>query len=134
MLQQIQAGTPEVDHPAALWKVYDGGFMMVMLGHMAPGGGIQGGICAVIALPGQADPEASLRTLLGVGDPVHQQAINLYVYEQQADGQRRPVHATETQRIRGLVAEGRLRMAAAATKQEFGQAAAMMMLIVPRLN
>jgi hypothetical protein len=135
IMRPLATSLDDIQHPSALWKVYDGGVFMVLTGQIGASSAapLAGDACIVMALPTDTDPEPALRALLGVGDPMRQQSINFFIFEQR-DGVRQAVRATDTAALRRAAASGRLRVAAAAQRSEDGANVALMMLITPRLG
>lgn len=135
VLRPLIASAGEIQNPSALWKVYDGGVLMVITGQLAGDSGspLAGDTCMVLALPSDAEPTPGLRALLGVGDPIRQRDIDMFVYEQR-DGARQSLRSLDAASLRRAAAQGRLRIAAGAHRTRDATGVSVVMLIRPHFN
>jgi hypothetical protein len=115
----------------ALWKVYDGGALVILTGRTALPGNSEVGadVCAVMVTPFEDGAEPALRAFLAVGDGKDSGGVKIFAFKDQ-DGVRTPVDMDQMITFVKLMEAGRLRLAMPMGSQP--EDMSMLMLMVPR--
>jgi hypothetical protein len=133
MVRLMVAPMQDVGDPVALWRTYEGGVTMLITGHspMPTATHQNAGVCALVDIPGEPAPAATLESILGVGEPRDGGEFSLFVYAEERDGHRRAVDLNQVAEVQKLMADGRLRMAVAGRKTEGELGMAMLLMLTP---
>ena len=133
MLQDLTGAIPDAIRPVVLWKTYDGGLTMALIGEMpAPGTPpMSAEVCGIATIPSEPTPSATLETILGVGQPLKNGSTDMFIYDEGPDGRRAAVDVRDSGEVRKLLEEGRLRMAMAGVTKAHDFDISIVMLLAP---